>query len=102
MDACDLESLIRRTYKVKKAQCDIVSGIMMDQKTITLDVCPQNAEDTLAKEAIEKFQAGELRLSDNYPNNAQTMGPLVLEFVIDNLCFKEKIEEGGLLLRFDD
>lgn len=103
MDACDLERLIKKTYKVKRDQCDIVSGIMMDQKIITASAYPQNPEeDNLAKEAIEKFQAGELRLSDNYPNNAQTMGPEVLEFVINDLCFKNEIDEGEFLLRFDD
>lgn len=103
MDACDLERLIKKTYKVKSNQCDIVGGIMMDQKIITASAYPQSLEeDADGKEVLEKFAAGDLKLSDNYPNNAQTMGPEVLEYIINDLCFKNEIEEGEFLLRFDD
>ena len=104
MEATDLERLIKQTYKVKDKQCDIVCGIMWDQKIITASAYPQSLEedDSYGKEVLKKFLAGELKLSDNYPNNAQIMGPQVLEYIINDLCYKDEIEKGEFLLRFDD
>ena len=101
--ACDLERLIKQTYKVKEGQCDIVCGIMLDQKIITGSAHPANPkDDKMTEEALEKFKAGELKLSDNYPDNAQCLGPGVLEYVLNDLCFKKKIKKGEFLICFDD
>jgi hypothetical protein len=103
MDACELERLIKETYNANEEQCDIVSGIMMDQKIIEADAYSQDPDkDADSKEVIKKFIAGELELSEHYPDNAQTMGPQVLEYIINDLCFKKKIKKGEFLIRFDD
>lgn len=96
--ACDLENLIQQTYKVSEDQCDIVSGIMLDQKIIQGGAAPGKMDE----EVLEKFKAGELKLSDNYPDNAQVLGPKVLEYVLDDLCFKKKLKKGSFLIKFDD
>lgn len=85
-DACDLSDLLKKEYR---KEFNVPYLIMQDQRRVEMTVHNQQADQSLLDEFKQK--------GDEIGNIDETF-----ESLVNDLCFRGKIDEGEYLLCFDD